>query len=69
MMPTNKPSGSLLETLRAQSDAVRGQGDAARRPVEESLVEIDRRLWAPRASLVQLRGRPAVAKHRVDHTP
>jgi len=45
MMPTNKPSGSLLETLRAQSDAVRGQGDAARRPVEESLVEIDRRLW------------------------
>jgi hypothetical protein len=45
-MSTNKPSsGSLLETLRAQSDAVRGQGDAARRPVEESLLEIDRRLW------------------------
>ena len=44
-MSTNKPSGSLLETLRAQSDAVRGQGDAARRPVEESIVEIDRRLW------------------------
>ncbi|MCC6378548.1 MAG: hypothetical protein IT519_07015 [Burkholderiales bacterium] len=44
-MSTNKPAGSLLETLRAQSDAVRGQGDASRRPVEESIREIDRRLW------------------------
>jgi len=44
-MSTNKPSGSLLETLRAQSDAVRGQGEAARRPLEESIREIDRRLW------------------------
>lgn len=35
----------MLETLRAQSDAVRGQGDAARRPVEEALRETDRRLW------------------------
>ena len=44
-MSAAKPNGSLLETLRAQSDAVRGQGDAARRPVEEALREIDRRLW------------------------
>ena len=44
-MSADKPNGSLLETLRAQSDAVRGQGDAARRPVEEALREIDRRLW------------------------
>ncbi|MEO8487675.1 MAG: hypothetical protein ABI585_15210 [Betaproteobacteria bacterium] len=43
--PKNSQAGSLLETLRAQSDAVRGQGDAARRPVEEALREIDRRLW------------------------
>ena len=43
--PKNGSNGSLLETLRAQSDAVRGQGDAARRPVEEALREIDRRLW------------------------
>ena len=38
-------SGSLLDTLRAQSDAVKGQGDAARRPIEEASREIDRRLW------------------------
>jgi hypothetical protein len=44
-MSSNKSAGSLLETLRAQSDAVRGQGDAARRPVDEALREIDRRLW------------------------
>lgn len=44
-MSTTKPSGSLLETLRAQSDAVRGQGDDVRRPLEESIREIDRRLW------------------------
>ena len=44
-MSTPKPSASLLETLRARSDAVRGQGDAARRPVEEALQETDRRLW------------------------
>ncbi|CAG1007576.1 hypothetical protein BURK1_03417 [Burkholderiales bacterium] len=44
-MSSKEPSGSLLETLRAQSDAVRGQGDAARRPVEEALRETDRRLW------------------------
>ena len=44
-MSTNKPNGSLLDTLRAQSDAVRGQGEAAQRPVEEALREMDRRLW------------------------
>ena len=42
--PKNGSAGSLLETLRAQSDAVRGQGDDARRPVEEALRDIDRRL-------------------------
>ncbi|MBN8478274.1 MAG: hypothetical protein J0L91_04855 [Burkholderiales bacterium] len=44
-MNSPKPSGSLLDTLRAQSDAVRGQDSAARRPVEEALRDIDRRLW------------------------
>ncbi len=44
-MSTTKPNGSLLETLRAQSDAVRGQGEASRRPLEESIREMDRRLW------------------------
>jgi hypothetical protein len=44
-MSSNKPTGSLLDTLRAQSDAVRGQGDAALRPIGEAIREIDRRLW------------------------
>ena len=44
-MSQDKPSGSLLETLRAQSEAARGQSDAARRPAEEALRDTDRRLW------------------------
>ena len=44
-MSTNKPAGSLRETLRAQADAGRGRGEAARRAIEEAIREIDRRLW------------------------
>jgi hypothetical protein len=44
MSDPTKP-GSLLDSLRAKSTAVRAQGEAARRPVEEALAEIDRRLW------------------------
>jgi hypothetical protein len=44
-MNNGKSHRSLLDTLRAQSEAVQGQGDAARRPVEEALKETDRRLW------------------------
>ena len=35
----------LLESLRAQSTAVRAQGEAARKPVEEVLGDIDKMLW------------------------
>ena len=41
--PMYKPT--LLERLREQSDALRGQDTAKRRPVEEALSDIDRRLW------------------------
>jgi hypothetical protein len=41
--PTHKPS--LLDRLREQSDAMRGQDTARRRPVEEALKDIDRQLW------------------------
>lgn len=44
-MSSNKPGSSLLDALRAQSDAVRGQDSDARRPVEEALRDTDRRLW------------------------
>ena len=44
-MPNAPKSGSLLDSLRAQSTAVRAQGEAARKPVEEALADIDRLLW------------------------
>jgi hypothetical protein len=44
-MPESVKTGSLLASLRAQSTAVREQGEAARRPVEEALADIDRLLW------------------------
>ena len=43
MSDPSKPK--LLESLRAQSSAVRAQGEAARKPVEEALGDIDRLLW------------------------
>ncbi|HEY1329282.1 MAG TPA: hypothetical protein VGI14_20280 [Casimicrobiaceae bacterium] len=44
-MPEDPKPGSLLDSLRAKSSAVRAQGEAAKRPVEEALAEMDRRLW------------------------
>ncbi len=41
--PPDKPS--LLEKLRTQSAALQAQEGARRRPVEEALQDIDRRLW------------------------
>ena len=41
--PTAKPS--LLDQLRAQSAAMQAEEGAKRRPVEEALQDIDRRLW------------------------
>ena len=43
MSDASKPK--LLESLRAQSTAVRAQGEAARKPVEEALGDIDKLLW------------------------
>jgi hypothetical protein len=43
MSDASKPK--LLESLRAQSTAVRAQGEAARKPVEEVLGDIDKMLW------------------------
>lgn len=43
--PPSKRPGSLLETLRAQSDAMRGPEGGNRRPPEEALRELDRRMW------------------------
>ena len=43
MSESSKPS--LLEQLREKSAALRAHDVASRRPVEESLLDIDRRLW------------------------
>ncbi len=42
--PAPKREGSLLETLRAQSDALRGSATAAKRAPEELLRDLDRKM-------------------------
>jgi hypothetical protein len=44
-MPDSPPKTSLLDRLRRQSDALRDEQTAKRRPHEEAIKEIDRRLW------------------------
>jgi hypothetical protein len=44
-MPDSPPKNTLLDRLRRQSDALRDEQGSARRPQEESIKEIDRRLW------------------------
>jgi hypothetical protein len=62
-----KPGSSLLDTLRAQSTAVRAQGEAARRPVEEALADIDRLLWRAFRWLDEALGHLEVIKPPVAH--
>lgn len=44
-MPDSPPKNSMLDRLRRQSDALRDEQGAARRPHDEVIKEIDRRLW------------------------
>jgi hypothetical protein len=44
-MSNNDKAGSLLAKLRAQSEALRSQGESARRPYEEAIHHIDAQLW------------------------
>lgn len=66
MANASKP-GSLLDTLRAQSTQVRAQGEAARRPVEEALAEIDQLLWRAFRWLDEALGHLEVIKPEVAH--
>jgi hypothetical protein len=59
--------GSLLDTLRAQSTAVRAQGEAARKPVEEVLADMDRQLWRAFRWLDEALGHLEVIKPQVAH--
>jgi hypothetical protein len=66
-MPDPSKPGNLLESLRAQSTAVRAQGEAAKRPVEEALTEIDRRLWRAFRWLDEALGHLEVIQPAVTH--
>jgi hypothetical protein len=66
-MPDVPKPGSLLDSLRAQSSAVRAQGEAAKRPVEEALAEIDRRLWRAFRWLDEAVGHLEVIRPTVAH--
>jgi hypothetical protein len=66
-MPDSMKSGSLLETLRQQSSAVRAQGEAARRPAEEALAHIDALLWRAFRWLDEALGHLEVIQPQVGH--
>jgi hypothetical protein len=63
--PIHKPT--LLDRLREQSDALRGQDTAKRRPVEEALSDIDRRLWRAFKWLDEALGHLEVIRPQVAH--
>lgn len=65
MSDASKPS--LLEALRAQSTAVRAQGEATRRPAEEALAHIDRLLWRAFRWLDEALGHLEVIQPQVGH--
>lgn len=65
MPDASKPS--LLEALRAQSTAVRAQGEATRRPAEEALAHIDRVMWRAFRWLDEALGHLEVIQPQVGH--
>ena len=66
MPQTIKPS--LLEVLRVQSAALRAQDSAARKPMEEALMDIDRGLWRAFRWLDEAVGHLEVIRPAVAHT-
>lgn len=59
---------TLLEQLREKSQALRAEGEAARRPLEERIKEIDRILLRAFRWLDEAIGHLAVIRPRVGHT-
>jgi hypothetical protein len=66
-MATDKKSGNLLDTLRAQSDAVRGQDKGVRSTPEDALKELDRKVWKAFKWLDEAIGHLAVIRPVVAH--
>jgi hypothetical protein len=65
MADTLKPS--MLDQLRAKSETLRAQDQAARKPMEEALKDIDRCLWRAFRWLDEAMGHLEVIKPRVGH--
>lgn len=66
MVDSTKPS--LLDQLREKSDALRAEGEAARRPLEDGIRDIDRTLWRAFRWLDEAIGHLAVIRPQVGHT-
>jgi hypothetical protein len=66
-MSTDKKSGKLLDTLRAQSDAMRGQEKNAKRTPDDALKDLDRRMWKSFKWLDEAIGHLAVIRPAVAH--
>ncbi len=66
MVDSSKPS--LLEQLREKSEALRAEGEASRRPLEDGIRDIDRILWRAFRWLDEAIGHLAVIRPRVGHT-
>jgi hypothetical protein len=58
---------SLLDQLREKSDALRAQDQAARKPMEEAIKDIDRILWRAFRWLDEAIGHLEVIRPRVNH--
>jgi len=65
MAESFKPS--LLDTLRQKSESLRAQDQAARRPMEEALKDIDRILWRAFRWLDEALGHLEVIRPKVGH--
>lgn len=65
MANTYKPS--LLDQLRQKSEALRAEDQAARKPMEEALKDIDRCLWRAFRWLDEAMGHLQVIRPRVGH--
>ncbi len=62
-----KKPGSLLDTLRVQSDAMRGQEQSAKRTPDEALKDLDRRMWKSFKWLDEAIGHLAVIRPVIAH--
>ncbi|MEP7329984.1 MAG: hypothetical protein ABI777_12285, partial [Betaproteobacteria bacterium] len=65
---THSAKPSMLEALRMQSEALRAQDTAARKPMEEALKDIDRGLWRAFRWLDEAIGHLEVIRPAVAHT-